>query len=229
MAGHSTRLVSTPSWRPNTQTVLEALADLHVPISEHSNIAAVIYFCLDAAAFYAMTEYSIIPIAKDGKGDYHVFGSLVTAPADMFSKSLKTCLPLFSAVNATTKIVLSPLPKYWQERCCEDEEHVSNIKDPDFEAVLFSGLDSLRRVTKDVLHTSGINNFKVYNTSQLCSAEAGAKMTSASTRDALAVMWKSDDPVHPSEDTYATLASNILHVLEATAEKASLSLHFISV
>jgi hypothetical protein len=132
MAGHSTRLLSTPSWRPNTQTVSEALADLHIAISEHSNIAAVMYFCLDAAAFYAMTEDSIIPIAKDGKGDYHVFGSLVTAPADMFSKSLKTCLPLFSAVNATTKIVLSPLPKYWQERCCEDEEHVSNINDSMF-------------------------------------------------------------------------------------------------
>jgi hypothetical protein len=46
-------------------------------------------------------------------------------------------------------------------------------------------------------------------------------MANTSTRNALAVMWISDDPVHPSEDTYATLASNILHILETASEKGS--------
>jgi hypothetical protein len=32
-------------------------------------------------------------------------------------------------------------------------------------------------------------------------------------------MWRSDDPVHPSEDAYATLAKNILHILEVASEK----------
>jgi hypothetical protein len=112
LAVYTTRVVSTRSWRPNTQTVAESLADLQAALAEHANIAAIIYFCLDTSAFYVITEDSIIPIAKDGKGDYHVFGSLVTAPSDMFSKSLKTCLPLFTAANASTKIVLSPLPNY---------------------------------------------------------------------------------------------------------------------
>jgi hypothetical protein len=142
---------------------------------------------------------------------------------DMFSKSIKTCLPLFTEAPAVSKIVLSPLPKYWQDRCCSDEDHVSNINDSDFEAGIFSGLDSLRRVIKDVLHVNSVKNFTVYNTSQLCTSEPGAKTTSASVRDALAVMWRSDDPVHPSEDAYSTLAGNIVSLMDAASEKASSS------
>jgi hypothetical protein len=134
----------------------------------------------------------------------------------MFAKSVKTCLPLFSEAPAVKKNVLSPLPIYWQERCCQDEEHVSNISDPDFKATIFTGLDTLRRSIKDVLHTSGVKNFSVHNTSQLCTCEPGGKTTNEATRDALAVMWRSDDPVHPSEDAYATLASNISGVLVTT-------------
>jgi hypothetical protein len=96
---------------------------------------------------------------------------------------------------------------------------MSNIND--FEAGIFSGLDSLRHVIKDVLHTSGVKNFSVYNTGQLCTSEPGAKMTSASVRELLAVMWHSEDPVHPSEDAYSTLACNIVSLLEAASEKAN--------
>jgi hypothetical protein len=90
--------------------VAEALTQLRGAISSNSNVKAVVYTCLNSAAFYAMTDNStgIIPIAKDGKGDYHVFGSLVVAPLDMFAKSVKTCLPLFSEAPAVKKMFFLP-------------------------------------------------------------------------------------------------------------------------
>jgi hypothetical protein len=80
----------------------------------------------------------------------------------MFTKSIRTCLPLFSCTTDAKKVVLSPLPRYWMIRCCSDTDHCSNIEESDYEANLFSGLDSLWRIIKDVLFTSGLTSLSVY-------------------------------------------------------------------
>jgi hypothetical protein len=213
------KIVETPSWKPNSLIVSTALAQLEEVLKSTPRVIAVIFTCLDGAAFYAMTEDSVIPISRDSGGVYHVYGQLVGAPHDMFSSSVKTCLPLFSCMPAVRKLILSPLPRYWQHRCCSDDEHVSNLGDADFDDMIFSCLDAQRRIIKDVLHTSGVKSFTVLNFGQLCTSEAGSKTTSDDTKNALAVMWGAD-PVHPSEDAYTTAAVHISSILQPAAATA---------
>jgi hypothetical protein len=110
--GYNTVAVEMKCWRPNSSTVDEALAALQEALLNNSNIIAIIYFCLDSAAFYALYEDSIIP-ARPFNGIYHIEGAMALAPSEMFTKSIRTCLPLFSCTSDAKKVVLSPLPRYW--------------------------------------------------------------------------------------------------------------------
>jgi hypothetical protein len=210
--GFTVRVVKTKSWNPNSATVAEALADLEKTLLEAGKVTAIIYMCLDSAAYYSYYEDSIIPARRDLDNSYHIDGAMILAPAEMFVKSVKVCIPLFNAAPTVKKLILSPLPRYWLHRCCEDIEHVSNLGEDDYEEKLFTGLDSMRRTIKDIIHTSGVVNATVCNGSQLCSGLPGSRLTSQEAKDALAIMW-GEDPVHPSEHCYKMLAGEICSLL----------------
>jgi hypothetical protein len=206
--GFKAIVVETKSWRPNSSTVAEAVSELEQKLATTSNVLAVIFWCLDSAAYYAITEDSILPPVRDISGLYHIHGALITAPTEMFVKSIKTCLPLFNIATASKKLVLSPFPRYWRNRCCTDTDHVSNLLDDDYENTMFSGLDGLRRVIKDTLFLNGVRDATILNTSQLSITTDGSRTTSNEVRDALAIMW-GEDPVHPARDCYQSLAEHL--------------------
>ena len=94
------------------------------------------------------------------------------------------------------KILLSPLQRFWRNRCCPDKDHISNCEEEDYEENLFKGLDVLRRSCKDFLFMRGVVEVKVANTAQLlCGAEPGRTTTSDHIAE-LASKW-GPDPVHP--------------------------------
>jgi hypothetical protein len=190
--------------------VTEAEEQLRTLLSTDTSVAAVVFFCLDAAAYYACFEDSVIPARQGNDGVYHINGDLILAPTDMFVRAIKICMPLFSCQSTPSirKIVLSPLPRYWMKRCCEDSDHWANLEDPDYEKKMFAGLDTFRRTIKDVLFTAGVLNCSVYNSAQLCSGVPGSRSTSDEVKDALAILW-GDDPVHPSSVCYDALATGL--------------------
>jgi hypothetical protein len=217
--GFKATVVETRPWRPNSMTVDEAKIELAEKIRSTPTLTSIIFWCLDIAAYYSHTEDSILPAVRDVSGKFHIHGSLIVAPSEMFSKSVKQCIPLFTIPMAAKKIVLSPLPRYWHNRCCDDVDHVANIDDADFEGTLFSGLDNLRRIIKDTLFCNGVKDIKILNPSQLCVSVDGGRQTSIDTREALA-MW-GDDPVHPARDCYESLAEHLVATTSSSTEKPS--------
>jgi hypothetical protein len=216
-AGFKAIVVEMRPWRPNLMTVEEARSELALKVLNTPNLVAIIFWCLDSAAFYSQTEDSILPPVRDVSGQFHIHGSLITAPSEMFGKSVKQCIPLFNISSAAKKIILSPLPRYWQSRCCDDDEHVANIDDVDFQGMLFSGLDSLRRIIKDTLHCNNVRDVTILNSSQLCVAKEGSRQTSTDVRAALDIMW-GDDPVHPNRDVYDSLAEHLVFKFQSQSE-----------
>jgi hypothetical protein len=122
--GYKTAVVEMRPWRPNAMTVRETKSELESRLAATRNVIAVIFWCLDNAAYYSITEDSILPVVRDVSGRYHIHGSLIIAPSKMNSKSVKACTPLFSIATSAKKILLSPLPRYWHARCCDDDDHV---------------------------------------------------------------------------------------------------------
>jgi len=129
--------------------------------------------------------------------------------------SLKTCLPLFKAGAKHKMLLLSPLPRYWLNSCCEDVEHNTNKLDEDFEEYLFSGIDGLRRQCKDFLFKNKYSGVKVLNTAQLMCSADGSPSTSQEVKDELTARWGTD-PVHPSQELVDVLVENIIKL---TADK----------
>jgi hypothetical protein len=123
------------------------------------------------------------------------------------------------------KSVLSPLSRYWRARCCDDTDHVANLEDPDFERMIFSGLDSFRRIIKDVLFTSGIGQVVVYTSGQLCSGMPGARHTSEEIRDAPAILWGGTTLCTLPPSAMSVLASRRSSHLTSPAPRLRLPLH----
>jgi hypothetical protein len=93
-------------------TVEEMRLKLEAKVAATRNIQAIILWCLDNAAYYSVSEDSILPAVRDISGKYHIYGALITAPAEMSSRSVKACTPLLRLHTTGKKILLSPLPRY---------------------------------------------------------------------------------------------------------------------
>ena len=150
----------------------------------------------------------------DSKPDglYHIDGELVVAPQESFLHTLKTSLPLFKLASGRQAVLLTPLPRYWLTNCCQDPEHITNRADGDFEEVLFTGLDNIRRQCKDFLFKNGLSNVRVLNTAQLICGSSGSRTTLLDTREQLSAAW-GEDPVHPSAGCFSDLAVNLTSYL----------------
>jgi hypothetical protein len=207
-AGMEVKKITMPSWRPTPGTVATACEELTDAIKQMPS-AAVVFQLFDSAAYYAGCEDgSIIPMRRDPGGRFHVDGELVMATGDLFTRTLKICLPLFKACAGANKIVLSPLPRYWQGRCCADKEHVANLESGDYEATLFKGLDHLRDISKGFLRSSGVDKLKVVSTFQLMTTLEGGRSTTTAHMDNIRQEW-GPDPVHPQVALFDRVAKSL--------------------
>ena len=63
--------------------------------------------------------------------DYHIYGDLVMAPKVLQYSTFCCAKPLFEVAGSRKKVVVSSIPRYLVEGCCEDTAHVAmaNRKD----------------------------------------------------------------------------------------------------
>ena len=96
-------------------------------------------------------------------------------------------------------------------------DNIPNRVDTDYEEKLFSGVDKLRRATKDFVHMNKLTGYTVMNMVQMMSEAKGGRATSAEMREEIAGKWGAD-PVHPAKVCYDNLAKSILATLSSTTE-----------
>ena len=95
---------------------------------------------------------------------------------------------------------MSPLPRYLHTRCCEEEDHISNLDDVDYKSNLEDAVLSCRRNLKDFAFRQGVRSVRtMFPWSQLKKIEDD--------------LWPSD-PVHMSERGYSALADLVLAAVQ---------------
>ena len=228
-AGHNSVHIKTVSWRPTPDTIKRAAQELSEAVAAATSTTCIVFQFLDSAAFYARCEDgSLVPARQgldensDPDGRFHLDGELVVAPKELFLHTLKTSLPLLKAAGDLKKVLLSPLPRYWLTNCCEDIDHIANRVDEEFEEMLFSGVDDLRRFCKDYLFKNRLGDTIVKNTCQMLCTAGGGRITSKSAREEVAALW-GPDPVHPSAECFNNLAANVVLVAVDSADKRNTS------
>jgi hypothetical protein len=207
-SGASVQYINVPSWQSNATIIKEACEQLSKSSFQDPKSSVIVLYNLDSAAYRAASsEGDFLPARKFG-GKYHIEGDLVVTPKELYQKVLKTCVPLLQLHPDVRKVVLSPSPWYWLNRCCDDQEHVTNFTHPEYEDDLFSGFSNLRRVTKDFLFMNHVSKLRVVNPF-LVFGDSSGRNPSPDVINLVRNIW-GPDPVHPSLDCMYKLASFVL-------------------
>ena len=104
--------------------------------------------------------------------------------------------PVFDEASSHQQILISPLPRYLRDRCCNDIDHVANLEEEDYAANLEESIQSCRKNLKDFAFRQGIRNLRV-----ICPWTNLRKMTIN--------LWPVD-PVHMCEEGFSALAEQVI-------------------
>jgi hypothetical protein len=123
--GQDTISLAFPGFRPKENLIANLASRLHSLKLEKSD--TVILDLLSNTTFMG-TNGDGLPSeasrAEDGK--YHVSRSLTVAPSLFTKKVLATCQPLCEELRKTGCVLISPVPRYVNRKCCDEVGHIDN-------------------------------------------------------------------------------------------------------
>ena len=149
------------------------------------------YFCQDE-------EGNIASATKGLDSKHHIPGNSVLAHPDTQYMLFKKMLPIFDAIKEYKKIILSPLPRYWESRCCGKKSHVRNLDEADYRAKLEAGVYDYKNNLRAHCFRHGVRSVRVLGPWHLIKKETG--------------IWA--DPVHLVDGGYDILADAVIKTVE---------------
>jgi hypothetical protein len=158
----------------------------------------------DSGLFMAAPkEGGLIPHCKNLDGTYHMHGDLTLLAKDMQYELFKQLFKDIEKHKDNITIFLAPLPRYMEEGCCGDRDHMPNRREPDFKTKLEAGVFGVRRNVKDFAFRHGYRNTHTISTWGKVN-----KMTS---------IWK--DSINLVEAGYSAIAEAVVEAVTAICTK----------
>jgi hypothetical protein len=132
---------------------------------------------LDNTSYLARSdEGGNLPICRYVDGVFHLEGDLMT---------FQNLEQLLRVLEGWKVFLLTPMPRFLLETCCDELEHAPNRYWPGFEEGLRKNLSEFRTNHKDFLFTGGVRGFKGIDPSPALPNTVGEFN-----------IW-GEDPVHP--------------------------------
>jgi hypothetical protein len=214
--GHHTEGIFAASWRATRESVLGLAEQIHDKMQE-VRVDAVILCVLDNNIYYGLTDTgeTCLP-KKDKDGNYHIEGDLIVCSKSAQHTLFKVLTPIFDAACSKPCILMSPMPRYLHESCCNQEEHMPNRRGRIFGQHLLDNLKEATANLRDFCFTSTFKAMKVLD------PQVSWRGTS------LDEVWGAD-PVHPTAAGYGKLAAGVEAIclsIESGAKKRARSNSF---
>ncbi len=219
--GHDTISLAIPGFRPKENLIANLVSRLRLLKLESCD--TVILDLLSNTTFMG-TDGDGLPCeafrAEDGK--YHVIGSLTIAPASFTKKVLAMCQPLCDELRKTGCVLVSPVPRYVNKKCCNEAGHIDNFDDVDRDDEIAFGLEGVKRL----LHAWATENnltYEIIDPTMLndsCDLGINTRVSNSGQQ-----LWSDDDPVHLTSEGYRDLADLITAHIRANAYEDSMSEH----
>ena len=92
---------------------------------------------------------------------YHVHGDSVFIPKELQYSTFVLSKPILEAAALHKIILVSHLPRYLHESCCQDASHVSNLGEDDYQPRLEEAVTGCRKNLKDFAFRHGLRNLRV--------------------------------------------------------------------
>jgi hypothetical protein len=164
--GYEVTLVSKPGWRATKGSVAEMVEKVKEALCNISPHDVVVVQLLDNTSYLARSdEGGDLPIRRYVDGAFHIEGDLILAGKDRQFMTFQNLEPLLRLLEGWSVFLLTPMPRFLREACCDELEHAPNRYSPGFEEGLRKNLADFRSNHKDFLFTKGFRGFKVIDPS----------------------------------------------------------------
>jgi hypothetical protein len=167
----------------------------------------VILQLLDNSVYFVEGELGETYLPKKVDGKYHVDGALRLASTAQAGRTFKKVLPIIHALKQNRKIIMAPQTRYFDQPCCENPGHCTNIREADYKRRMLEGISSIRREIKDICYDERATLYHVVN-------PCGILGFYDSNREEEADGHKGNDPVHLAASGYEKLAQVLTQQVE---------------
>ena len=155
-------------------------------------------------------EHSLPKRGEDGR--YHVHGELALAEWAALRKIFNISAPLLRAAGGNKKLILSPLPRYVQGKCCDDRQHITNFVTTGYATEMGNSLAQIYSWLGDLAHGKHIVDYDIVCVSTVVGMEGNP------SKKELAKLWGSD-PVHLTPAGYQKMVDKLVEMAEALRVK----------
>ena len=136
---------------------------------------------------------------------YHIPGKLEIVDSRIVKELFDTAMPVLRAARGAEVLIVGPLQRYLEQKCCLDNSHITNFVDPDYATRIAGAIKEVGIHLRNLLHTRRLKSVKLLNPAVLMGMAGG----NASDSTNMASYW-GRDPVHPLDIAYANMATKIL-------------------
>ena len=157
------------------------------------------------SAFLGSNEdgFPVRPSRLPVDGKYHLPGDMQVAHRGVFQRILLDCTAMLDASSVANTYLLVPLPRYTALKCCEDQNHVTNLGRDD----ILGEIEQLPNLVRAAVSgTLSMYNIKLIS---LLASNSDTDLCHSVAIDLTALEnWA--DPVHLSNELYGKLAGALL-------------------
>jgi hypothetical protein len=195
----------------NSASVEAFLPTLKKQLETTDSTIPIILYMLDNMCFRSVNaEGDLVAINRDKEDrKFHVIGDLAVTPYSLLSNVMLAMDSIIAACGRRTVYIMSVLPRYMLNSCCDDENHCCNVRSADGAAMeeTVKLLDELQELNNKISRRLVRSNVNWMAASDYLSGKDDCP--SSTLLDALYSCW-ANDPVHGDKIAYTKLAMGAL-------------------
>jgi hypothetical protein len=154
-----------PGFRVTDQSVAEMATELAEKVLDlDPNDNVIVIQLLDNSSNECKTTNGDRVLPKRGRdGKFHAVGELGVIGKDTLREHFMAMQPIFRAIKGF-KLVLTPLPRYLWNRCCDDPTHITNSERENFASDMGRSLRDLTVNLRNMIFMRKLRGVSVLNT-----------------------------------------------------------------
>jgi len=198
--------LTNPGWTITEKGVDELVEILKEQLENaDESRTTIVYQLFDNSSFWVRKEDGSRIFPEKGEDRvYHVDGKLEVADREDAKRMVSLVTRLLRAGRMCRKLVLSSLPRWMYEACCNLPSHCLNIADENYVDWMGERLSDLRHYINEHVKMKGIKRVYVVQPALLLNGDSSTH-------------WD-DDPIHMTPEGYSKLAHSLENLVVKMAE-----------
>ena len=192
-------------WKLSEKTAKDLAYDIENVVDDLdlANVTIILHMFDNSIYRGSVDGKQVEPVKLDG--GYHILGNLEIVDSRIVKELFDTAMPALRAARGAEFLIVGPLQRYLEQKCCLEPSHITNFADPEYATGIASAIKEVGIHLRNLFHTRRLKSVKLLNPAVLIGMAGGNASDSANNSS----YW-GRDPVHPLDTAYANMAKKIL-------------------